>query len=377
MKIAIGDAGDASFDSGVFLEKRMFVSQPPDPLMTFIECETEENVIALVDSVLLYNVDNSFKDNITFTGDPRAVGYFMGGELLGFENNTGIVLTTGKTDELNSVNSCDGNLSLLNQGGSDDDLAQLSGKTILEACVIEFDIKNTGDSIDFNTVFASEDYHDRVNSELVDVYGLFVSGPGISGPFLNDAVNTGLIPGTSLPVMVNNLNCGNVEQGCDPELSGDNYCELLVDNLNTQNEGFFSLPFDAYTVPLPAGSSLGQNEWYHVKIAIGDCEQFTFDSGIFLEAGVNTFDSLYVSVEKPSFSDQIKLVPNPAKEYMRVDILDNINIEQISIFDMNGKKLKSIDPNDAGINLAGLPKGMLIVEITAENQTIRKKLIHE
>jgi len=36
-------------------------------------CQTEQKVIALIDTVLFYNVDTAFKQNITFTGNPKSL----------------------------------------------------------------------------------------------------------------------------------------------------------------------------------------------------------------------------------------------------------------------------------------------------------------
>jgi hypothetical protein len=365
-------------DSGIFLEKGIDISEPvPDPLMSVTECKTEEEVIALVDTVLLGNVEPEYKDNFSFTGDPRAVGYFTGGTMFGFEQNTGLVMTTGLTSELNSANHCEQILTTLNFGDADDDLEQLSGENVYDACVIEFDIKNTGDSIDFNTVFASEDYHEWVNTFLVDAYGVFISGPGIDGTFSNNAVNTGLVPGTDLPVNVNNLNCGYAELDCNQELPGGEYCEWLNDNLNTDNTGFYSTPFNGYTFPIPAGIKLQQNEWYHIKIAIGDCVQFTFDSGLFIESGMNTIDSVNTAIADLPVEQEILISPNPAGEVVRVELSNNTQIDQVNLYDLSGRKLRAFPDPSEEFNLSALPKGLIIIEVKTDNQTLRSKLVRE
>jgi hypothetical protein len=377
IKIAIGDAADNNYDSGLFLEKEMDASQPPEALISFVECQTEEEVIALVDTVLLHNVPEDHKDDITFTGDPKAVAYFTGGEIIGFESNSGLVMTNGWSDELNSANSCSGNLSTQNLGDSDEDLVQLSGESIYDAGVIEFDYFHTGDSMAFKTIFGSEDYHDWVDSDFADAFGIFINGPGIEGPFLNNAVNIGLVPGTDMPVNVNTINCGLADQNCDQELPGGPNCEMLIDNLNTSTSSFSSLPFDGYTVPLYPGMTLIQNEWYHVKIAIGDCVQPMYDSGIFFERGMITFDSVYVAIENRSIEKEIMITPNPAEDVVRVTVGDHVSIRQINLYDLNGRKLKTFDGDSEELELSALPMGLMIIEVKTADQTVRGKLFHK
>lgn len=374
VKIAIGDGEDEDHDSGIFLEEGIFMSASSNLYFNIAECQTEAEVISLVDSVLLYNIDAEYKNNITFSGDPGAVGYFSKGDFLNFEQSSGIVLSTGFTNEMDAANSCNDYVSGATDGGSDPDLQTLSGQSINDACVIEFDIKSMGDSLFMNTVFSSEEYHEWANTQFIDAYGIFLSGPGINGPFTNDAINIGLIPGSNLPVTINSVNCGNAPAGCDPTLGGGNNCEFLVDNLNTSNVAFSQFAYDGYTTPFIAGNMVEANAWYHVKIAIGDASDAHYDSGIFLEKGLYVYDSIFVSVDEPNEKTQIQLIPNPAKDYFEIN--SNLNIDKISIFDLNGKLLKTEDLSGRRVSLSNLPKGMLIIELTSGNYTFREKLLH-
>lgn len=55
----------------------------------------------------------------------------------------------------------------------------------------------TGNFIQFSYVFGSEEYNEWVGSQFNDVFGFFVNG-----------VNYALIPGTSTPVAINDVNNG-------------------------------------------------------------------------------------------------------------------------------------------------------------------------
>ncbi|MCP4911360.1 MAG: hypothetical protein GY907_11715, partial [Bacteroidetes bacterium] len=74
--------------------------------LSITRCETVADVIALIDTVFLEGVNPSQYSNITFTGDPKAVGYFNGGYLFGFNVPQGIVMGSGFVEDLDGTNSC-------------------------------------------------------------------------------------------------------------------------------------------------------------------------------------------------------------------------------------------------------------------------------
>ena len=56
-----------------------------------------------------------------------------------------------------------------------------------DAAVLEFDFVPTDDTVQFRYVFGSNEYLTWINSMFNDVFGFFVSGPGITGPFTSPA----------------------------------------------------------------------------------------------------------------------------------------------------------------------------------------------
>ena len=95
------------------------------------------------------------------------------------------------------VSKCSGPNELTNTGtafsGNDTDadlntLLRIIGSTVTlsrDVAVLEFDFTPTSDKVSFEYVWASEEYCDFSNSNYNDVFGFFVSGPGINGPFSN------------------------------------------------------------------------------------------------------------------------------------------------------------------------------------------------
>ena len=81
-------------------------------------------------------------------------------------------------------------------GGGDPDLEDLTTSTTFDTLYHrEFDVLVNSDSLQFDYVFGSEEYTTYVNSSFNDVFGLFISGPGIVG-----LQNLALIPTTTIPV---------------------------------------------------------------------------------------------------------------------------------------------------------------------------------
>lgn len=254
--------------------------------LTITRCEDEAAVIALIDTVFLDGVNPAQYSNITFTGDPHAVGYFNGGYIFGFKRPQGIVMSSGFAESLDDDNTCSAaNANGNTTGGSDPDLNDLTSLSINDACVIEFDFMPTGDTARFVYVFGSEEYHDYVGSSFNDVFGFFLSGAGISGPYTNDAINIAEVPGTSMAVSINNVNCGTQGAYCTPPPGSGSNCQFLYDNTDNSKGTFHQTALDAYTSPFIADNETQSCQWYHIKLAIGDAGDAAFDSGVFLEKG--------------------------------------------------------------------------------------------
>lgn len=196
----------------------------------------------------------------------------------------GLVLTTGLA--LDIIDSASQNMNRPMGGLNDPDLDSiLQTSTTNDKCVLEFDLIPIGDTISFNYIFASEEYPDFNCATFNDVFGFFISGPGINGPFSNNSKNIALIPGTNTPVSINTVNDGtinSVDADSSYCLNIDSnwldYTKYYVDNQNSEH-----LVFDGRTVPLQAVVQVNPCDTYHLKLAIGEGYDGYFDSGVFLE----------------------------------------------------------------------------------------------
>jgi len=266
----------------------------------------------LIKNILLGTGVNA--TNISFTGDSTVqIGYFEGtNSNIGLAS--GIIMTSGDITNAQGPNNAAGATGTTTIDANDQDLADLIGTTLAnvhDAAVLEFDFIPVGDSIKFRYVFASEEYNDFVCSNFNDVFGFFLSGPGITGPFQNNAVNIALIPGTNTPVSINNVNEGSATiQGNPPQpcTVGTNNCPCnaayFVNNefpvLGT------SVQYDGFTVVLTATlSGLQCAQTYHIKLAIADVFDQSFDSGVFLEQGSFTSPGIQVEINTVTGEDEM------------------------------------------------------------------------
>jgi len=179
--------------------------------------------------------------------------------------DSGFILTTGKVINAEGPNNS-GSLGYNSGLTGDPDLNALPGVgTTYDRCVFELDIIPECDTISFDYVFGSEEYNEYVGS-INDAFAFWISGPGIVG-----MVNIALIPGTALPVTIDNVNLGS-------------YPAYYHNNTGVPAGDPYYIQYDGFTVPLTAVSAVTPGETYHLKLAIADEFDHSFDSGVFLKA---------------------------------------------------------------------------------------------
>jgi gliding motility-associated-like protein len=228
--------------------------------------------------------------NVVMTsGTASMYGDFTNGNTTNLGLDAGVILSTGTvTDIDNAVNF----FQSTDMGqGSDADLDMLTSAGTHDACVLEFDFKPLADTVRFRYVFGSEEYPEYTCSQFNDVFGFFLSGPGITGTFSNNAINIALIPGTTLPVAINTVNQGNI----DLSYPSGNCTSLDYDTCFVYNQalGGTTVCYDGFTEVFTAFAVVTPCQTYHIKLAIADVGDGIYDSGVFLEA--NSFSTNGVS----------------------------------------------------------------------------------
>lgn len=179
-------------------------------------------------------------------------------------------------------------------GDPDLNAINLSNSNISNGVILEFDFVPEGDTLSFSYIFSSAEYSSFTCSSFNDVFGFFISGPGISGPYSNNAINIATIPGTNTPVGINTVNSGNITSSncfnANPNYQQDSQYWTSsfnsVYNSSPAISGSVGSPnFNGSTIELTANASVICGETYHIKLAISNVSDQSYNSGVFLKAG--------------------------------------------------------------------------------------------
>lgn len=231
--------------------------------------------------------------NATKNCPNTGTGTFSNGNTTNLGITSGVVLTTGNT---NNIAQAASNFSGVdNANGTDAQLAALvSPNPITDVCALEFDMAVQGNTVTFRYVFASEEYPEYVCSQFNDVFGFFVSGPAPGGGNYTNQ-NIAIIPGSNPQ---QNVAIGSV----NPGVPGSGYtaggCTSLgYSNLYINNGAATSVIYDGMTVTLTATISVIPCQTYHIKLAVADVSDGSWDSGVFLEASSFTSQPVTVATQ--------------------------------------------------------------------------------
>ncbi len=306
--------------------------------------------------------------NVVYDGPARAIGQFIHGNIFGFES--GLIMGCGAVDDI-----CDDDISgdlLYWESGSADVKADISGisqasggsPNIFDQVILEFDLVPSAEAIEINFVFASDEYPTFEHTNYNDVFAFFVSGPGISGPYADGAVNAAVIPGTSIPITISTVN------GTD----NPSYFGEYVTPMPEFNTG-------GYTIPITATiSGLFPLSTYHIKLVIADASDYSINTYIMFEAGSFAVGSNFQDKHNIGF----KILPNPSQENFCVIIENQLatpgqtvtnSLIELRITEMNGQ-LKTIIPvsgEKTEILTNGWTKGAYICNLFIDGKLVRSE----
>lgn len=283
----------------------------------------------LVQNVLLGS--GVFASNVTFNGYPGGSipAGEEGGRFARFNGSSsnvglagGILLFTGDATYAIGPNDEE----IVGAGGfpfnatPDLDLSQISGydfwqvsggNNVYNKSILEFDFIPMFDMVSFRYVFSSEEYERWTCLDYNDSFGFFLSGPDISGPFQNNAINLATVPGSLAPVGVNSVNSGMVPNNANGGNALDPFAGCFAADPNWMNNTEYYIyngswvqglqggaqtepPYccDPYyiqanglTVVLQATAAVQCGQQYHMKLAIGNVGDWRVPSGVFIEQG--------------------------------------------------------------------------------------------
>ncbi len=253
--------------------------------------------------------------NITYNGDPNAVGYFkLGNQDIGIYE--GVVMSSGNVSTIPVANNTSTGTSNNTTGGNDADLTTIAGQGTFDAAIYTIEFIPSADTLQFNYVFGSEEYSEWVCTNFNDVFGFFISGPGIIGPYQNMATNIALLPNTNVGVAINTINNGNPNNAaCTPT-----NVQYYVDNPPvTAGNSNFQIDYDGFTVVLTATAVVIPCSTYTIKLAISDAGDANLNSGVFLAANSFGTNGLRVYSQTPSLTNSIAEGCQPATINFELD----------------------------------------------------------
>jgi len=222
--------------------------------------------------------------NISFKGASGSIGSFSAGSsTIGIEQ--GLILSTGYIESVAASGPISGSGMEFASSDNESDftsnlLPRLSDGILRNVVSLKISFIPNRSRVRFNYVFASEEYPEFGCDEFNDVFGFFIEGDGYDTP-----TNIALIPGTDLPVAINNIHPANpVIDGCIP------FNEVLFND----NNGTTSPPvFDGWTDVFQAEAMVTPCTPYTITLEIADVRDKIYDSAVFLQA--RSFDGGYLT----------------------------------------------------------------------------------
>jgi gliding motility-associated-like protein len=261
-----------------------------------------DNPTWLVDNILLGGGVVAF--NHAYQGDVAQIGWFNAiNTNLGIDS--GIVMCTGDIYALDPINNGLGftppmpaitDPDLLNVAQSVPGMIgqSFTVSSVNDIAILEFDFIPTSDSLNFKYAFGSQEYFFYENTQYNDVFGFFLSGPGITGPYYAPpliltapptpnpfgSINLAVVPNTvpPLPITISSINSATpINQ------------QYFVDNSYITSNPFADLDTiadaDGFTTVLTASAVVQCGETYHIRLAIADGTDGGLSSYVWLEAG--------------------------------------------------------------------------------------------
>ena len=274
-KIRVWSASSSAQD----VQFNICIGNIPDPLTV---TTNQYTVPQLVNDILINSACSTIANISWSTGTStttNGIGYFNKGNSE-FPFDQGIVLSTG------NVNSVPGpNNSILSGGGAtgDADLSAILAAqtppvtgTLNNATKLEFDFVAVTNQINFNFLFASEEYG-VYQCGCSDAFAFILTDLTAATPPTNIAV----LPGTNVPVSIFNIRDNQYNVACPSSNLA------YFGNYYNNTQGIIGAPidFNGITVPMTAGATVIPGNSYHIKMVIADYNDTAYDSAVFLQGG--------------------------------------------------------------------------------------------
>ncbi|MDR6844838.1 choice-of-anchor L domain-containing protein [Flavobacterium granuli] len=194
-----------------------------------------------------------------------------------FPISDGIIIRNGIAKHTEGIYTGVNESSQLNTA-NDPDLQAISDSNgqivpITDVSYLQFDFTPLSSNFSFDFLFASNEYGE-FQCGFSDVFAFILTDltTGVSK-------NLAVVPGTSTPVSVKDIRDEQYNSSC---LSAN---ANLFNNYNVNNPGESAINMRGETKVLTASSTVIPNRTYSIKLAIGDYNDSSYDSAVFIKGG--------------------------------------------------------------------------------------------
>lgn len=219
--------------------------------------------------------------NAMLAAPDSAAGTFVGGSaILGFES--GVALSTGTVQGALGPNSLFGSQGKDNEAPGDPALdLLLDPEMSYDACALQFEFfTDQPEQIEFEYVFASEEYSEFVGEGFDDVLAFFLNGTGAAQNIAR--VNEPCASVTGIPTSVDNVNCGNAIEPSTPAVNCNCYRDNEVDFSQFPPPPTpYDSEMDGFTQVFKARGTTVAG-WNSLRIVIADAGDFILDSNVYI-----------------------------------------------------------------------------------------------
>ena len=109
----------------------------------------------------------------------------------------------------------------------------------------------------------------------------------------------------------------------------------------------------------------GATDWTTLSALVPGAESFAWTMTGEVTLGVNDAELAGVSI-----------YPNPASEIVNVKVPSNVELTGVSLYDVLGKKV-NVDVSNGQVNVAGLSRGVYVINVETNAGTLTEKLVIE
>ncbi len=254
----------------------------------------------------------------------RSWGYFTDGGT-SFPFAEGIILSSGLANDGEGPNS-----GTATTGGGFTWPGDIDLETILNnqygttvgtnnATVFEFDFTSVLDQVDFEFIFASEEYENdfECNDTFRDGFIFLIKGPGIpntsGAPF--GGVNIASIQGSAgVPVSTATIHLDPADDPvngflCGAEILGTDYFPSLYVSNDNDNTDDVPVEYDGLTVALTTATvNIIPGATYTMKMVVADRGDTALDSAVFLKAGSFSIGTVDLGIDLTSANNNARCI---------------------------------------------------------------------